>query len=567
MAHSNNSRVSIPREDDVHLNDDSDNGSFTYDSDDEQPVQARQAPQRPPESPIAAPRPVSRISTMASSTSLSRSVAAGRTNSLLISPRERPSFSDTASSHASVMEIALNDMSPSTPTPRGAIPPPPSGQSGTSGPAQRRRVMMSDSADITVEPPAAPPSNLVQSINRMGNEVLRFFGLDDNPTANNNNISAFQTVNDPEPPPFTENVANLGRQVSTLARSATRTIRRGRSADQDLPAAAPPSRATGLEMAPPAAPPGVTRPANPPPATPAMRRVRGDDDYEFYSEDDEPPPPAYSEIAPGGAPPGTPGRAGVRVPPPSMAYRQNMGLPEPDADQTPGARNRRERRPNPAGAAEQGEAGPDDDEGEWEPGMTILRDPKIRAQLEKQKVYRAYFLIICTVIQCTFLFYELYFNSTQTGSWIDAPASNWMIGPTPNVLILMGGLYSPCIVSTYLYENQYICPPILNTTSANGTFYTNGTLDAYCGDLGALCGMGGFPGGQPDQWWRFLTAIFEHGGVIHLVVNMLVQIRLGFSIERWLGPVRTIIIYFSSGIFGFLLSALFNKTSRESSRF
>lgn len=234
-----------------------------------------------------------------------------------------------------------------------------------------------------------------------------------------------------------------------------------------------------------------------------------------------------------------------------MAYRAQMGVADAgDARQAQGRRRQRDME----------EAGGEGEEEEYPPGMTILRDPKVRAQLDNQRIYRPYFLILCTVVQCVFLIYEMYFNSTLFGSWIDPPASNWMIGPNSRALIKLGAMYSPCIVPTYLWLNQGICPPAL-LNSTNGTFFSNGNETAYCGDLGDLCGMGGFPGGSPDQWWRFFTAIFAHGGVIHLVVNMVVQIRLGFAIERSLGPLRTIFIYFSSGFFGYLLSAIFNKSA------
>ena len=59
------------------------------------------------------------------------------------------------------------------------------------------------------------------------------------------------------------------------------------------------------------------------------------------------------------------------------------------------------------------------------------------------------------------------------------------------------------------------------------------------------------------EWWRLITAIFLHGGVIHLVLNQLFLFYIGLPLERIYGTLRISIIYFFSGIGGNLLSAVF----------
>lgn len=78
--------------------------------------------------------------------------------------------------------------------------------------------------------------------------------------------------------------------------------------------------------------------------------------------------------------------------------------------------------------------------------------------------------------------------------------------------------------------------------------------------LKELCGFGGdhIPDvvtkkNQPDQWWRFIVPLFMHAGVLHLLVNMIIQVLLGGEIERKIGMLRFSLIYFLSGIFGFVL--------------
>jgi len=277
-----------------------------------------------------------------------------------------------------------------------------------------------------------------------------------------------------------------------------------------------------------------------------------DDDFEFYDQEE---PPAYDDVA---APPArAPGRNGFDPVPPSVAYRQRMGIAEPGLEQQGQGQAQPRGRGRPQARDPQN---PYSEEELAQPGMTILRDPKVREQLAKMTVVRPIFLILCTIVQCAMLFYELYYNDQVTGAWITAPATNWMIGPTSTVLIDLGSSFAPCITTTDIYTNAAtICP-----VGLNGTFYTEGTETAYCGDLGAFCEMGVFPSGSPDQWWRFFTAIYVHGGVIHLLVNMAAQWRLGFDIERSMGHIRVIIIYFSSGLWGFMCSALFNKLTRKS---
>ena len=61
---------------------------------------------------------------------------------------------------------------------------------------------------------------------------------------------------------------------------------------------------------------------------------------------------------------------------------------------------------------------------------------------------------------------------------------------------------------------------------------------------------------KPDQVWRFVTPIFSHSGVIHLMLTLFVQVKLGFRMERQLGSVRLFLIYTISGINGYIFSSI-----------
>jgi rhomboid protease GluP len=46
------------------------------------------------------------------------------------------------------------------------------------------------------------------------------------------------------------------------------------------------------------------------------------------------------------------------------------------------------------------------------------------------------------------------------------------------------------------------------------------------------------PAVQAGQWWRVLTTVVVHAGILHIVFNMMVVVNLGFAVERLLGTPR-----------------------------
>jgi len=149
-----------------------------------------------------------------------------------------------------------------------------------------------------------------------------------------------------------------------------------------------------------------------------------------------------------------------------------------------------------------------------------------------------------------------------------------MIGPSPYVLINMGSRYVPCMHSMKGIQDRttggpisWPCPGSTNTTD-------------FC-ELHQLCGfnmqasqdpvypatitssnIADYP--APDQWFRFIVPIFLHAGIIHIGFNMLLQVTLGREIEMQIGSLRFFLVYFSSGIFGFVLGGNFAATGISS---
>jgi len=135
------------------------------------------------------------------------------------------------------------------------------------------------------------------------------------------------------------------------------------------------------------------------------------------------------------------------------------------------------------------------------------------------------------------------------------PSFNPMIGPSTYVLINMGARFVPCMRTTYFPDSTEKYPetpwPCPNTTSNLSTDKNN-----HC-TLGELCGMSGLNYANPNQWYRFITPMFLHAGIVHIGFNMLLQLTLGRDMEKAIGTLRFTVVYLSSGIFGFVLGGNF----------
>jgi rhomboid protease GluP len=63
------------------------------------------------------------------------------------------------------------------------------------------------------------------------------------------------------------------------------------------------------------------------------------------------------------------------------------------------------------------------------------------------------------------------------------------------------------------------------------------------------------------QWWRLVTAMFLHGGLIHIGFNMMSLMQLGPALEELYGSARYLFLYVVTGAFGFLTSVFFGNFS------
>jgi rhomboid protease GluP len=63
------------------------------------------------------------------------------------------------------------------------------------------------------------------------------------------------------------------------------------------------------------------------------------------------------------------------------------------------------------------------------------------------------------------------------------------------------------------------------------------------------------------QWWRLLTSVFVHAGLIHLVNNMLALFFIGPFLESSIGSKKFMIIYLLTGLIASISSLIFHDST------
>ncbi len=101
----------------------------------------------------------------------------------------------------------------------------------------------------------------------------------------------------------------------------------------------------------------------------------------------------------------------------------------------------------------------------------------------------------------------------------------------------------------------------LSQTAASSDLGPGGGLGEIRGDvlvrLGATSGAWVLAG----QWWRLVTAMFLHAGLLHIGMNLWCLFDLGPTVESLFSTTKFIVLYLVTGVCGFLLSAWWSLRS------
>ena len=107
--------------------------------------------------------------------------------------------------------------------------------------------------------------------------------------------------------------------------------------------------------------------------------------------------------------------------------------------------------------------------------------------------------------------------------------------------------YSIIIVNTVIY----LISALLSQSLIDMDLQTLVDMGALYGPLTVLKG----------EWWRLFTAMFLHGGMTHLLMNMFSLYLIGRGAENYFNAKSYIVIYLFSGLLGGLVSLYMHSAS------
>jgi len=100
----------------------------------------------------------------------------------------------------------------------------------------------------------------------------------------------------------------------------------------------------------------------------------------------------------------------------------------------------------------------------------------------------------------------------------------------------------------------YFLSILLNPSSTGFSLNPLTFFSPSQGSLLLLGATGTLPIDSFGRWWSLLSASFLHGGILHILFNMLALYQLGPFVLLEFGLYRFIVIYLLSGVAGFFVS-------------
>ena len=133
------------------------------------------------------------------------------------------------------------------------------------------------------------------------------------------------------------------------------------------------------------------------------------------------------------------------------------------------------------------------------------------------------------------------------------PGARWR-----NIPITRGLLRDDQIIKTIIYANvgMYLLSLLLNPSSLGLSANPFRFLSPSGSSLLLLGSTGTIPIDQGHRWWTLVSANYLHGGILHIVFNMIALYQIGPLVLREYGANRLISLYTLGGVIGFYISYL-----------
>ena len=128
-----------------------------------------------------------------------------------------------------------------------------------------------------------------------------------------------------------------------------------------------------------------------------------------------------------------------------------------------------------------------------------------------------------------------------------------LFGFAPFLRSLVGARLDPIVLVTAAAVTLYALALLLEPEAI---FRASGLLSILSPGGRALyqLGMTGGVAWQLGWWWTLLTAIYLHGGLLHIAFNVMWIRNLGPAVAEAYGPARMFVLFNIAGAAGFLLS-------------
>lgn len=120
------------------------------------------------------------------------------------------------------------------------------------------------------------------------------------------------------------------------------------------------------------------------------------------------------------------------------------------------------------------------------------------------------------------------------------------------------GMIAPSFGSASTVLLGFIAVVYVAAVMTGGGSILSNPMRSELGQSGAMIAPAIWRGGE---WWRLVTAIFLHGGLLHLAFNAYALANIGPSLESAVGSRRVLVLFLVTGIGSFVTSSVFTHAS------